>query len=237
MKGINQMNETTCGVLRLKNSSESVLVEIPFIFITHDGKELCFGYLDDRNKVLRLWRDVDTIPQTIRSVCNPEDNHVEYYTTQDICWFKIRNSRGLVKHLPEKPHRGIQTIKYITDNIEPPRPLKYYEVLIEDNGRRDSIPIYVKDILSFKKFQQTYLEHVGKIIPTIKKQIWEEVLAFYLEKITSPETKRIGEPKLQEIRHLQDTIEQLKDRLGDETRTALKKRFADDKKVMDGVLK
>ncbi len=301
-----------------------VLYEIPFVFII-DGKECaerelntpltsgCESYLFDMfGRRIDEYRRSVYMPTYIHTTYeltkfplrdpNKFANlHVpSYYTTTDVRWFLSFEKSGFVKYLDKKPHKGIQNIEK-TVRFEKYRSVPAYIIRILYGDILHEVPVYEKDILSFKKFQQAYIHYAGVLIPSIKNKLWEEIVGFYLnrvftaplpvaepkkiitsnptkltrfvelavdkgfhldaatavyvvEKLTEDEFRAflnnaspdklvlsiedfINIPAYSEIKKLRGTVDNLIDRLGVDTNKTLSKRYKDDKKIMDGVLK
>ncbi len=178
----------------------------------------------------------------------------EYYTTTDFGWFVSTERRGFVKYADSKPHNGIQRIQKfntsLAHQINNPRSLVIgYNITVLYAGNLYTIELAIKDALSFKKFQQACLKYAGIVIPSIKNNMWELVFDYYLQ---HNEPENIGKPteipknnfvelaqtpNAEEFKALKRKVADLTDRLGEDIKKTLTKRYKDDKTIMDGVLK
>lgn len=198
-------------------------------------------------------KTVKSLKEELKNTVLKEMKFPEYYITTDYLWFISAERRGFVKYVKDKHHDGIQRIHRIERSLSyqmnnPCELWTHYTIDILHDGQPYKIEIAIKDALSFKKIQQACLKRAGIVYSSIKNKEWELLFDFYLRHTTP---KVVGKPldipknnfveldtsKADEIKALQGKVAELTDRLGDDVKKTLTKRYKDDKKIMDGILK
>lgn len=130
---------------------------------------------------MRLWKYLEEEPpESFRIAKHGQNGDSNIYATIDADWFKRAEAQSIIERVQPENKYGIRNITIVEGALETDPIVYRLEVTMED-GSGGTIDLEEGNIFSFKYFKDKFAARFQKVLPYMKKDAWEAVLAPLLD--------------------------------------------------------